>query len=85
MGAAVHTEGMVGSALAARAGWIGHVNMIHCEAEGSALLERAAVRLREVLSEQHHSRRCVHRHAAPDLPWGSAGGRDESVGPQRDD
>ena len=47
--------------------------MVHCEAEGSDRLERAAVRLREVLSEQHHGGRCVHHHAAPDLPWGSAG------------
>ena len=59
--------------------------MIHCEAEGSDRLEREAVWLREVLSEQHHSGRCVHRHAAPDLPWGCARGRDASVGPPRDD
>ena len=59
--------------------------MIHCEAKGSDRLERAAVWLREVLSEQHHDGRCVHHHAAPDLPWGSAGGRDASVGPPRDD
>ena len=59
--------------------------MIHCEAEGLDRLELAAVWLQEVLSEQHHSGRCVHHHAAPDLPWGSAGGRDASVGPPRDD
>jgi hypothetical protein len=38
--------------------------MIHCEAEGSDRLELAAVWLQEVLSEQHHSGRCVHHHAA---------------------